>query len=69
MSCADAVAPALPPWCAAGNVPALTAAGIDVCCLANNHSLDWAPEGLLETLDTLHAAGGAVEGGGSCGMT
>lgn len=45
------------------NVPAITAAGIDVCALANNHVLDWGYEGLLETLRTLEAAG--VRGAGA----
>jgi poly-gamma-glutamate synthesis protein (capsule biosynthesis protein) len=40
-----------------GNVPVLTAAGIDCCALANNHTLDWGYRGLAETLDTLHGAG------------
>jgi poly-gamma-glutamate synthesis protein (capsule biosynthesis protein) len=35
------------------NVAVLTAAGIDVCALANNHVLDWGHAGLLETLATL----------------
>jgi poly-gamma-glutamate synthesis protein (capsule biosynthesis protein) len=39
-----------------GNVSLLTAAGIDVCTLANNHLLDWGYEGLADTLLTLHAA-------------
>jgi poly-gamma-glutamate synthesis protein (capsule biosynthesis protein) len=38
------------------NVACLTAAAIDCCVLANNHVLDWGPAGLVETLDTLHAA-------------
>ncbi len=41
----------------AGNVPTLTAAGVDVCVLANNHVMDWGEPGLLETLDTLHGTG------------
>jgi poly-gamma-glutamate synthesis protein (capsule biosynthesis protein) len=40
-----------------GNVGCLTAAGIDCCCLANNHVLDWGHPGLEETLRTLDAAG------------
>lgn len=36
-----------------GNAGCLTAAGIDCCCLANNHVLDWGDEGLQETLRTL----------------
>jgi poly-gamma-glutamate synthesis protein (capsule biosynthesis protein) len=35
------------------NIAALTAAEIDCCALANNHTLDWGLPGLLETLDTL----------------
>src|SRR6185369_11902077 len=35
------------------NIPCLTAAGIDICSLANNHVLDWGYAGLLETLQTL----------------
>jgi poly-gamma-glutamate synthesis protein (capsule biosynthesis protein) len=35
------------------NLPALTAAGIDVATLANNHVLDWGYDGLGETLDVL----------------
>ena len=38
------------------NFPAITAAGIDVCSLANNHVLDWGYAGLVETLDTLENA-------------
>jgi poly-gamma-glutamate capsule biosynthesis protein CapA/YwtB (metallophosphatase superfamily) len=39
------------------NVGCLTAAGLDVCVLANNHVLDFGTAGLRETLTTLHAAG------------
>jgi len=39
------------------NLPCLTAAGVDCCCLANNHVLDWGPAGLVETLAALDAAG------------
>lgn len=46
------------------NVPCLTAAGIDCCVLANNHVLDWGPEGLTETLDALHGAGIRTAGAG-----
>lgn len=38
------------------HVPVLSAAAIDCCILANNHVLDWGQEGLLDTLDALHAA-------------
>jgi poly-gamma-glutamate synthesis protein (capsule biosynthesis protein) len=47
-----------------GNVPVLTAAGIDCCVLANNHVLDWGRAGLHETLDTLAGAGIRVAGAG-----
>jgi poly-gamma-glutamate synthesis protein (capsule biosynthesis protein) len=46
------------------NIPAITAAGIDVCALANNHVLDWGFEGLNETLATLKGAGIKVAGAG-----
>ena len=46
------------------NIPVLTAAGIDVCALANNHVLDWGIAGLLETIDTLHSAGIRTAGAG-----
>jgi poly-gamma-glutamate capsule biosynthesis protein CapA/YwtB (metallophosphatase superfamily) len=46
------------------NTPALTAACIDCCVLANNHVLDWGRAGLEETLDTLHAAGIRTAGAG-----
>jgi poly-gamma-glutamate capsule biosynthesis protein CapA/YwtB (metallophosphatase superfamily) len=36
-----------------GNVPVLTAAGIDICALANNHVLDWGYDGLIDTLEAL----------------
>jgi poly-gamma-glutamate synthesis protein (capsule biosynthesis protein) len=38
------------------NFACVTAARIDCCCLANNHTLDWGYPGLIETLDTLDAA-------------
>ena len=38
------------------NIPALTAAGIDICALANNHVLDWGYPGLQETLSSLKQA-------------
>jgi len=46
------------------NVACLTAAGIDVCTLANNHVLDYGYPGLAETLDTLAAAGVKTAGAG-----
>ncbi len=50
-----------------GNVPAITAAGIDCCVLANNHVLDWGHAGLAETLATLRGAGLATAGAGRDG--
>jgi poly-gamma-glutamate synthesis protein (capsule biosynthesis protein) len=47
-----------------GNVTCLSAAAIDCCVLANNHVLDWGASGLIETLDTLHAAGLKTAGAG-----
>jgi poly-gamma-glutamate synthesis protein (capsule biosynthesis protein) len=38
------------------NIPCLQAAGIDCCCLANNHVLDWGYRGLLDTVDSLKRA-------------
>jgi poly-gamma-glutamate capsule biosynthesis protein CapA/YwtB (metallophosphatase superfamily) len=46
------------------NVSVLQAARLDCCVLANNHTLDWSEGGLLETLDSLHAAGLANAGAG-----
>jgi poly-gamma-glutamate synthesis protein (capsule biosynthesis protein) len=47
-----------------GNIGCLTAAGIDCCCLANNHVLDWGRRGLAETLQTLESTGLAYAGAG-----
>jgi poly-gamma-glutamate synthesis protein (capsule biosynthesis protein) len=46
------------------NVPALQAAAIDCCVLANNHVLDWGYAGLDETLRVLDDAGIATAGAG-----
>jgi len=46
------------------NLDVLRAAAIDCCVLANNHLLDWGPEGLLETLDVLGGAGFELAGAG-----
>jgi len=46
------------------NVACLTTARIDVAVLANNHVLDWGREGLIETLETLRAAGMKPAGAG-----
>jgi len=39
------------------NAAALTAARIDIAALGNNHVLDWGPDGLVDTLDTLDRLG------------
>jgi hypothetical protein len=39
------------------NIPALISAGFDVVSLANNHSLDWGAEALLDTMARLKDAG------------
>ena len=49
-----------PPRDAAG----LALAGIDVVSLANNHALDYGPEGLRDTIATLDAVGIAHSGAG-----
>jgi poly-gamma-glutamate capsule biosynthesis protein CapA/YwtB (metallophosphatase superfamily) len=38
------------------NIGCLRAARIDICMLANNHVLDYGPQGLIETLETLERA-------------
>ena len=43
----------------------MRAMGIDMVSVANNHSLDWGPEGLLETRQLLDAAGMVHSGGGA----
>ncbi|MCI0506730.1 MAG: CapA family protein [Gammaproteobacteria bacterium] len=47
------------------NIPAISAAGIDCCVLANNHVLDWGHEGLAETLNTLSKAHIKTSGAGN----
>jgi poly-gamma-glutamate synthesis protein (capsule biosynthesis protein) len=47
------------------NIGCLLTAGIDCCCLANNHVLDWGYAGLAETLHTLDEAGIAHAGAGA----
>ncbi len=47
-----------------GNVPCITAAGIDCCVLANNHVLDWGYAGLADTLASLDDAGVGYAGAG-----
>lgn len=46
------------------NMPCITAAAIDCCVLGNNHVLDWGRGGLIETLDSLAAAGIKTAGAG-----
>ncbi|SCG53335.1 CapA family protein [Micromonospora halophytica] len=46
------------------NLACLTAARLDVCALANNHVLDFGPDGLADTLDTLRRAGITPVGAG-----
>ncbi|HYP67077.1 MAG TPA: CapA family protein [Thiobacillaceae bacterium] len=47
------------------NVPCLSAAKLDCCIVANNHILDWGPEGLADTLAALRGAGIQTAGAGS----
>ncbi len=47
------------------NIASLTAAGIDVCALANNHVLDWGYAGLEETLVSLSKADIQTSGAGT----
>lgn len=47
-----------------GNVRVLTAAGIDHCSLANNHTLDWGRKGLEQTMESLENAGIRFSGAG-----
>ena len=47
-----------------GHIPALVHAGLNVVSLANNHTLDWGPEALLDTIDRVSKAGIKVIGVG-----
>ena len=47
-----------------GNMPVLSAAGIDCCVLAHNHVLDYGIAGLLETLESLRQCGITTAGAG-----
>jgi poly-gamma-glutamate synthesis protein (capsule biosynthesis protein) len=49
---------------APAHVDCLTVPSIDCCVLANNHTLDYAAEGLIETLEALAGAGIRVAGAG-----
>src|SRR5688572_8167042 len=42
----------------------LREAGVDVATVANNHALDFGPEGLRQTLEALRATGIRAVGGG-----
>ena len=46
------------------NIACLTAAGVDVCGLANNHVMDYGRAGLVDTLDTLARSGLKAAGAG-----
>lgn len=46
------------------NLGVLAAAEVDCCAIANNHVLDWGPDGLSDTLDALDGAGLAHAGAG-----
>lgn len=46
------------------NISCLTAAEIDCCTLANNHTLDWGELGLRETLNTLKSVNIRTSGAG-----
>lgn len=55
------------PWLRADPdaMAAIEAAGFDAMTLANNHSMDYGTEALLDTVDRLEAAGVAVTGAGA----
>jgi poly-gamma-glutamate capsule biosynthesis protein CapA/YwtB (metallophosphatase superfamily) len=46
------------------NMPTLAVAKIDVCTLANNHTLDWGARGLVDTLAAVTGAGIQTAGAG-----
>ncbi len=48
-----------------GIASSIREAGVDVATVANNHALDYGPEGLLETIEVLEDAGIAMVGGGT----
>ena len=48
-----------------GNAGLLRAAGIDLCVLANNHTMDWGREGLTQTVETLKSQKMAIAGAGN----
>ena len=51
--------------CPPEGVEALTAAGFDVVSLANNHTMNYGTEGLVQTMEVLRQAGIAFCGGGA----
>jgi poly-gamma-glutamate capsule biosynthesis protein CapA/YwtB (metallophosphatase superfamily) len=46
------------------NLPCLAEARLDACVLANNHVLDFGPQGLTDTLESLRSAGIQAVGAG-----
>ncbi|MFC1989217.1 CapA family protein [Chloroflexota bacterium] len=46
------------------NITALVYAGLDVVSFANNHTMDFGPEALLDSIDRLHSEGIQVVGAG-----
>jgi poly-gamma-glutamate synthesis protein (capsule biosynthesis protein) len=48
-----------------GIAPSLRESGVNVATVANNHALDYGPEGLSETIDVLESAGVIAVGGGA----
>lgn len=52
-------------WGEASLAKDMRAMGIDMVSVANNHSTDWGPEGLIETQRLLDAAGMVHAGGGA----
>lgn len=51
-------------WGEAANAKDMKALGVDMVSVANNHSTDWGPEGLMETRRLLDDAGIVHSGGG-----
>lgn len=51
-------------WGEAAQAKDMKALGVDMVSVANNHSTDWGPEGLLETRRLLDSAGLVHSGGG-----
>jgi len=51
-------------WASPGMAQDYKAMGIDMVSVANNHSMDWGPVGLLDSMSLLDAAGVAHAGGG-----